>query len=147
MPELLEHVPEWERCLEEAVRVLRPGGLLYLSTTNWLCPVQFEFHLPAYSWYPPMVKRWCERKAVTTHPEWVEHARYPAVNWFSYFSLSRWLAQRGFRTLDRFDLLAQRPLSRGARILVDAVRGNLLLRAFAHMATQGTRLYALRDRA
>ena len=147
MPELLEHVVDWERCLEEAVRVLRPGGLLYLSTTNWLCPVQREFHLPAYSWYPPAVKRWCERRAVTTNPEWVEHARYPAVNWFSFFSLSRWLAPRGFRTMDRFDLLARRPMSRGARLLVDAVRGDPLIRVLAHMATQGTMVWALRDRA
>lgn len=147
MPELLEHVPEWERCLEEAVRVTRPGGLLYLSTTNWLCPVQFEFHLPAYAWYPGPLKRWCERRAVTTHPHWVEHARYPAVNWFSYFSLSRWLRQRGFRTLDRFDLLARRPLSRGARLLVEAVRGDPLLRVAAHMATQGTVVWALREPA
>lgn len=146
MPELLEHVPEWERCLEEAVRVTRPGGVLYLSTTNWLCPVQREFTLPAYSWYPAALKRWCERRAVTTHPQWVEHARYPAVNWFSYFSLSRWLRQRGFRTLDRFDLLARRELSRGARTLVDAVRGDPLLRVAAHMATQGTTVWAMRER-
>jgi ubiquinone/menaquinone biosynthesis C-methylase UbiE len=147
MPELLEHVPEWERCLEEAVRVTRPGGLLYLSTTNWLCPVQYEFALPAYSWYPPRLKRWCERKAVTTHPQWVEHARYPAVHWFSFFSLSRWLRARGFRTLDRFDLLARRPLSRGARLLIDAVRNDPLLRGCAHVATQGTVVWALRERA
>jgi 2-polyprenyl-3-methyl-5-hydroxy-6-metoxy-1,4-benzoquinol methylase len=28
MRELLEHVPPWEDCINEAVRVLRPGGLL-----------------------------------------------------------------------------------------------------------------------
>jgi ubiquinone/menaquinone biosynthesis C-methylase UbiE len=38
MPELLEHVPHWEPCLSEAVRVLRPGGIFYVSTTNFLCP-------------------------------------------------------------------------------------------------------------
>jgi 2-polyprenyl-6-hydroxyphenyl methylase/3-demethylubiquinone-9 3-methyltransferase len=147
MPELLEHVSEWERCLEEAVRVTRPGGLLYLSTTHWLCPVQQEFKLPAYAWYPPVVKRWCERKAVTTHPHWVEHARYPAVNWFTFFGLSRWLRRHGFRTLDRFDLLARRPLPKPARTLVEAVRGDPLLRLVAHMATSGTTVWALRDPA
>jgi 2-polyprenyl-3-methyl-5-hydroxy-6-metoxy-1,4-benzoquinol methylase len=49
LPELLEHVADWQSCLNEAARVLRPGGLLYLSTTNVLCPRQQEFNLPLYS--------------------------------------------------------------------------------------------------
>src|SRR6185436_9781775 len=32
MPELLEHVSDWNSCIKEAARVVRPGGLLYLST-------------------------------------------------------------------------------------------------------------------
>ncbi|MGZ8272779.1 MAG: class I SAM-dependent methyltransferase [Burkholderiaceae bacterium] len=146
MPELLEHVPEWERCLDEAVRVVRPGGLVYLQTSNWLCPVQHEFKLPAYSWYPRALKRWCERKAVTTHPHWVEHARYPAVNWFSFYGLSRWFQARGFRTLDRFDLLSKRTLPTPARVAVGAVRALPPLRVLAHMATDGTTVWALRNR-
>jgi 2-polyprenyl-6-hydroxyphenyl methylase/3-demethylubiquinone-9 3-methyltransferase len=144
MPELLEHVPEWERCLEEAVRVLRPGGLLYLSTTNRLCPVQQEFELPGYSWYPAFVKRWCERKALTTHPHWVEHARYPAVNWFSYYGLARWLRARGFRTLDRFDLIARRPLGAPARMAIRALRALPPVRLLAHVASPGTTVWAFR---
>lgn len=35
---LLEHVPDFERVADEMVRVTRPGGLLYLSYTNWLSP-------------------------------------------------------------------------------------------------------------
>ncbi len=54
-PELLEHVEDWERCLDEFTRVLRPDGLLFLSTTNSLCPRQQEFNLPAYSWYPGFI--------------------------------------------------------------------------------------------
>jgi 2-polyprenyl-6-hydroxyphenyl methylase/3-demethylubiquinone-9 3-methyltransferase len=44
-PELLEHVAEWQSCLDEFARVLRPGGILFLSTTNSLCPRQQEFNL------------------------------------------------------------------------------------------------------
>ncbi|MBA2689244.1 MAG: class I SAM-dependent methyltransferase, partial [Burkholderiales bacterium] len=40
MPELLEHVADWQSCLNECARVLVPGGLVYLSTTNKLCPRQ-----------------------------------------------------------------------------------------------------------
>jgi 2-polyprenyl-6-hydroxyphenyl methylase/3-demethylubiquinone-9 3-methyltransferase len=144
MPELLEHVVEWERCLDEAVRVLRPGGLMYLSTTNWLCPVQQEFELPAYAWYPGFVKRWCERRAVTSHPHWVHHARYPAVNWFSYYSLARWFRARGFRTLDRFDLIARRSLAAPQRMAIGALRALPPLRVLAHVASSGTTIWALR---
>ncbi|CCH74081.1 Uncharacterized methyltransferase Mflv_0427 [Nostocoides australiense Ben110] len=35
---LLEHVEQVEQVLDELVRVLKPGGLLYLSYTNWLSP-------------------------------------------------------------------------------------------------------------
>jgi SAM-dependent methyltransferase len=34
----LEHVPEPEAMAEEMVRVTRPGGVIYLSYTNWLSP-------------------------------------------------------------------------------------------------------------
>ena len=49
VPELLEHVVDWQAVVQEAARVLKPGGFLYLSTTNKLCPVQEEFDLPAYA--------------------------------------------------------------------------------------------------
>jgi SAM-dependent methyltransferase len=35
---VLEHVPDPERMADEMVRVTRPGGLIYLSYTNWLSP-------------------------------------------------------------------------------------------------------------
>lgn len=106
VPELLEHVVEWRECLDEAARMLRHGGLLYLSTTNKLCPVQEEFTLPFYSWYPGFLKRRYERLAVTTRPEVANYAKYPAVNWFTFYSLRKYLITRGFsRFLDRLDMI------------------------------------------
>lgn len=108
MPELLEHIADWQRALAECVRVLRPGGALFLSTTNRLCPRQNEFRLPLYSWYPARVKRHYERLAVTSWPWLANYATYPAVNWFSYPELMAEVQHRGFQIFDRFDLAALR---------------------------------------
>ena len=35
---VLEHVADWEAMLAEMVRVTRPGGIIYVSFTNWLSP-------------------------------------------------------------------------------------------------------------
>lgn len=145
LPELLEHVSQWEACLSEAVRVSRPGALLYLSTTNRLCPVQQEFSLPGYSWYPGVLKRWCEKKSVTSHPQWVNFARYPAVNWFSFYDLARWLRRHGFEPIDRFDVLARRQLAGAPQMAIRAVRAFAPLRLMAHMATPGTVVWAFRQ--
>lgn len=105
VPELLEHVEEWQQVLNECTRIIRPGGLLILSTDNKLCPVQQEFNLPLYSWYPGFVKRYYERLAVTSRPEIANYATYPAVNWFSFFELESYLGKSRFDSYDRYDLI------------------------------------------
>ncbi len=137
LPELLEHVPNWEDCLSEVVRVTRPGGSLFISTTNYLCPSQQEFSLPLYSWYPQRLKRWCEKKAVTSHPQWVNHASHPAVNWFSYYSLSSHLRERGFRCVDRFALV-QPDSGRVKRAVSRVIGSNAVFRFVGQVLTPYT---------
>jgi 2-polyprenyl-6-hydroxyphenyl methylase/3-demethylubiquinone-9 3-methyltransferase len=109
VPELLEHVADWESVLDEAARLTRPGGVLFLSTTNALCPKQDEFNLPLYSWYPGFLKRRYERLAVTTRPEVANYAKYPAVHWFTFYSLRDALRRRGFNAFhDRVDMIETR---------------------------------------
>jgi ubiquinone/menaquinone biosynthesis C-methylase UbiE len=145
LPELLEHVSDWRSCLREAARVLRPNGVLYISTTSRLCPFQSEFDLPLYSWYPGWLKRRCEKLAVTTHPQWVNHAQYPAVNWFDYFALRRAPELHGFSCLDRFDAVALADKTGAARLALNLVKSSGIVRWFAHLATPYTMIFAIRQ--
>ena len=144
LPELLEHVPDWEGCLNEAVRVLRPQGLLLLSTTNFLCPIQQEFNLPLYSWYPAFVKRKFERLAVTSRPELANHAKYPAVHWFSSYQLTAYLSACGIECFDRFDMLDVSKLSMLPRLAVTAACVAPPLRLLAHVLTEGTTIFGIK---
>ncbi|HPF26342.1 MAG TPA: class I SAM-dependent methyltransferase [Steroidobacteraceae bacterium] len=137
-PELLEHVEDWEAVVDECARVTRPGGVVYFSTTNSLCPKQYEFSLPMYSWYPAFLKRHYERLSVTTRPELVNHARYPAVHWFTYYGLRKHMAERGFVSMDRFDLFALKPERGLKRFLIQTLRALPPLRWLGHVATPYT---------
>jgi len=141
-PELLEHVADWETCLAEVIRVVRPGGIVYLSTTNRLCPMQQEFDLPLYSWYPAGLKRHYERLATSTRPELANHAKYPAVNWFTYYQLRGYLGKRKFRCLDRFDVAAVADQGLARNAILAALKIVPPLRFLGHVATPGTTVLA-----
>ncbi|HWP23821.1 MAG TPA: class I SAM-dependent methyltransferase [Candidatus Binatia bacterium] len=142
--ELLEHVTEWRVCLRECARVLRPGGILFLTTSNKLCPRQQEFNLPLYSWYPKTLKRRFEKLAATTRPEIVNYAKYPAVNWFTFYSLRAALAQYGLVSMDRFDIMDLRGRPAWTRAVIRCVRAMPVLRWLGHVATPGTLALAVR---
>jgi ubiquinone/menaquinone biosynthesis C-methylase UbiE len=144
MPELLEHVRDWEACLTEAIRVLRKGGILFLSTSNYLCPVQHEFNLPFYAWYPPRLKRYFEKRAITTRPEIANYARYPAVNWFSYYGLARHLQRRGLSCFDRFDMVKTDGMRPSKVRILWLVKHSRVLRLAGHMCTAGTVVFAIK---
>ncbi len=144
-PELLEHVADWQGCLDEFTRILRPGGVLYLSTTNVLCPKQEEFRLPVYSWYPGFLKRRFERLARTTTPEIANFATYPAVNWFTYYGLCRELRKRNFANfLDRFDIASLKALGAPKRLVLSAITLVPPIRFCAHVLCEGTMMIAIK---
>lgn len=146
LPELLEHVADWQSVISEADRVLKPDGVLYLSTTNVLCPKQMEFELPLYSWYPGFVKRKVERLSVTSHPHLANHAKYPAVNWFTYGGLTHHLEAMGYKCYTRFDLF--RPEGRGklAGPALRWARDSGLLGLAGQILTASTVLYGVKAR-
>ncbi|MGQ0384078.1 MAG: class I SAM-dependent methyltransferase [Gammaproteobacteria bacterium] len=144
LPELLEHVEDWESCLREAIRVLRRGGTIFLSTTNVLCPVQQEFALPGYSWYPAWLKRRIVRRSLTTHRHWVNYAAFPAFHWFSPYQLKAYLRGIAVESRDRFDAVDLARLGFVGRSLIRVIRAFPPLRLAAHCATPGTTLIGTR---
>lgn len=140
MLELLEHVSNWQGCLSEAARVLRPGGILYVSTTNRLCPLQEEFTLPAYSWYPGWLKRRCVESSLTTHRSWVNFAAYPAVTWFDPYWLGDEFRKLGLAPLDRFALFADYADSSVKRVVGQVAARFPPARFLGHVFTSGTRM-------
>ena len=140
LPALLEHVHEWHECLSEAARVLRPGGILFVSTTNRLCPRQQEFTLPLYSWYPRWFKRRCLRLSTTTRREWVNYATYPAEHWFDPYWLGSVFRQLGLMPLDRFDLLAGFADDRAKRLVGRVAQVLPPLRFLGHVLSPSTTL-------
>jgi 2-polyprenyl-6-hydroxyphenyl methylase/3-demethylubiquinone-9 3-methyltransferase len=138
LPELLEHVADWQVTLREATRVLDRGGLLYLSTTNYLCPIQHEFDLPLYSWYPAPLKKHCLALSLTTKPEWVNHAKYPALNWFSPYTLARELRSLGLAATDRFGMMARSSESKRKRWIARTISSVGPIHFLAHVLTPYT---------
>lgn len=142
--ELLEHVADWQACLKEFNRILRPGGIMFVTTTNAMCPSQSEFNLPGYSWYPASIKHHFEKLAVTTRPSLANYAKFPAVNWFNPYALKAELARDGFSCRDRFDLVNTSKKGPIAKLLISAVRAAPPLRWLGFVCTPGTLLLAIK---
>lgn len=143
-PELLEHVVDWQTCLNEFVRILKPGGILFVSTTNKLCPIQQEFNLPLYSWYPGFIKRHCENLARTTRPEIAGYAKYPAVNWFSFYRLRKYFVERGLDSFDRFDIMDVDRKPAYQKIIISAITRSAFLRWLGHIGSPGLSILAIK---
>lgn len=102
---LLEHVPDWEAVVAESARVLVPGGVLVLHTTNRWHPRQGEVrNFPFYPWLPDPVMRRVLDWIMEHRPDMVGWTSFPAVNWFTYPGLGTTLRAHGLEPHDRLDL-------------------------------------------
>jgi 2-polyprenyl-6-hydroxyphenyl methylase/3-demethylubiquinone-9 3-methyltransferase len=125
LKDLVEHVEDYASCLTLARRSLKPGGLVYVATTNVLCPIQLEYHgVGPYSWYPRWLKERIRHYAMTRRPQIVAYTMYPALHWFSRRSLGRALRDAGFnRVWDIFDLIrTSQDLTRRTRLIYPLIR-------------------------
>lgn len=105
---VLEHVESPSKSLAEAYRVLAPGGVVSIETSNWprFHPLgrNGEYNLPFYNYYPRLVKEAIIHHHLHYQPKLANYSPRPAVHWFSYADLCARGREAGFhRFYARFD--------------------------------------------
>lgn len=86
---LIEHAADWRVTIRESSRVLKPGGVLYLSTSNRLWPRQGEIrHFWGFSYLPSIVQRKIYALAMKHRPELVGYTHLPAYHWLTWWQLA-----------------------------------------------------------
>jgi SAM-dependent methyltransferase len=94
---VLEHVESVGASLAEAYRVLAPGGVAYITTTNRLHLVRNgEFNVPLFQWLPALVKEAYVFHHLHRDPRLANATERPAVHWFTYSQLCRLGREAGF---------------------------------------------------
>ena len=105
---LLEHVQAWRSVLAETARVLKPGGVFVMYTTNRSCPVQQEVnHFPFYPWLPDPLQRRVLAWIMAHRRDLVNFTDFPAINWFTFGAMRREFRAVGLEPYDRLDLMAR----------------------------------------
>jgi SAM-dependent methyltransferase len=141
---VMEHVRPWRESVREAFRVLRPGGLLFVGTTNKLYPISTEMDFPFYQWLPLGTQK---KVAIRKRgPEIMENGF--AWNHFTPMGLRRALLGTGFRQVfDVFDLVKPADLKgvkKLARPLLPLLKGVRATRIPLFCLISTTNLWALK---
>jgi ubiquinone/menaquinone biosynthesis C-methylase UbiE len=137
---VLEHVVSPSKSLDEMFRVLRPGGIAIVTTTNKfrisLTGDNGEYRLRYFNWLPDLVKECFVFHHLHYDPRLANYTELPAVHWFSYASLCAMGRHAGFAQfyspLDLWD--PSDPAVRKSRLrkwLLNKMRFNPWLRALA----------------
>jgi SAM-dependent methyltransferase len=157
---VLEHVDSPSQSLREIFRVLKPGGVAYVTTTNRL---RFswrgqngEYRVLFYNWFPRAVKESYIFQHLTYDPTLANFTERPAVHWFTYAELCRLGREVGFASFySPLDLrraedgkLSTSPIRRaiqGSRALLTLIQRNAWLRT--RVLTQIGSVIFMRKRA
>ncbi len=147
MTSVLEHVDSPQKSLAEAYRILQPGGVLFIYTTNRLkfrlSGYNGEYRVPFFNWFPAVVRESYVFKHLHYDPTLANYNPRPAFHWFSYPDLCRLGREVGFgqfySLLDLADLDNRLVAgSRLRRFLLNKVRYNPWLRGLTLTQTGGS---------
>jgi ubiquinone/menaquinone biosynthesis C-methylase UbiE len=97
---VLEHVESPQKSLSELFRVIRPGGVAYVATTNRqrfsITGNNAEFRVPFLSHFPRLLRESYVYAHLHYRPALANFTRRPAVHWFSYADLCALGREAGF---------------------------------------------------
>jgi SAM-dependent methyltransferase len=151
---VLEHVDSPAKTLEEIYRVLAPGGIVFVVTTNrhrfspsGACA---EFNIRFYNWLPRLVKESYVYEQLHFRPELANYTPRPAVHWFTYGDLCALGRNAGFAQFySHVDLLRPHDEAMEARPakrwLLGRVQKSPWLRSLALSQVGGTVIMWKRD--
>lgn len=135
---VLEHVESPIKSLTEAFRILAPGGVALVITTNRLrfSNKHSEFNVPFYNWLPRLVKESYVHSHLHFDPSLANYTTRPAVHWFTFSSLCALGRDAGFAHFySHLDLTrAHDPSIRSSRVrraMINLVRFRPWFRALA----------------
>jgi SAM-dependent methyltransferase len=130
---VFEHVPDWESGLRNVRMALRPGGVLYLSSTNKFALRSGEYpRIPLYGWLPRAARR---RLRVALQGEQVVASGRFDFNQFTYPGLRRALRRVGFSEIvDLFELLTVEDLVHSTLLKRAALGAMIRVPALKHAA-------------
>jgi SAM-dependent methyltransferase len=149
---VLEHVDSPIKSVQEAYRVLAPGGAAYIQTTNRyrisLTGDNGEYSVPFLNWMPGLVKEAFVHHHLHFNPKLANYTPRPAYHWFSYPDLCKLGRDAGFyQFYSKLDLIApdDPALSRGGlrAKLLNGFRYNPWLRSIA-LAQFGDSIFMLK---
>lgn len=108
---ILEHVESPRLSLTEIHRILKPGGLAWIVTTNrWRLSFtgrNNEYNVPFLQWFPPVLQEAYVFHHLHHDPSLANYSLRPAVHWFTYATLCRAGRDAGFsRFYSIVDLLS-----------------------------------------
>ena len=144
---VLEHVESPMQSLNEMFRVLAPGGIAYIVTSNRyrfsLKGYNGEFNIKFFNWFPDILKESFVFHHLHYNPSLANYSLRPAVHWYSYADLCQLGRYAGFAQfyspLDLLDLddpaIAK---SKARRFLLNKLKFNPWLRALALRQIGGT---------
>ncbi|HKP12860.1 MAG TPA: class I SAM-dependent methyltransferase [Blastocatellia bacterium] len=137
---VLEHVVSPGRSLDEMYRVLAPGGIAFITTTNRqrfsVTGHNGEFMLRFFNWLPALLRESFVHHHLHYDPRLANYSQLPAVHWFTFSGLCAMGREAGFAQfyalLDLMD--AGDPAVGGSRLkrwVVNKVKRSPWLRALA----------------